>query len=129
MLIIGKRSESQIIKCICFISGTLHSGCPLYIIYLDCKGTMADDTIEQIRVYIQEILHLALNVKGRMLRRLNELVGQTSKFELQSITNMHAKVIIVENYHVESGQKEKEFLLFISIELKELTASDDQKCG
>ena len=40
------------------------------------------------------------------MRELNELVGQTSKFELQSIITVHAKVTIVQNYHFEIGGEE-----------------------
>lgn len=47
------------------------------------------------------------------MRNLNELVGQTSKFKLQSITNVHAKVIIVEDNRVETGQEEE--VLFLSL--------------
>jgi len=46
---------------------------------------MADDTIGQIKAYIQKILRLALNVKSGSLRELNDLVGQASKFALYSI--------------------------------------------
>ena len=49
---------------------------------------MTDDIDEQVTAHIREILHLALNVKGMTLRKLNELAGQTSKFKLQSITNV-----------------------------------------
>jgi hypothetical protein len=62
---------------------------------------MADDIDKQVTAHIRKILRLVLDVKGRTLQNLNELVGQTSKSELQSITNIHAKVIIVQNYHVE----------------------------
>ena len=47
---------------------------------------ITDDIDEQVTAHIREILRLVLDVKGRSLRNLNELVGQTSKFELQSIT-------------------------------------------
>lgn len=50
-------------------------------------------------MHIREILRLVLDIKGKTLRKLNELVGQTSKFELQSIVNVHAKVIMVRHYH------------------------------
>jgi hypothetical protein len=43
---------------------------------------MADDIIEQIRPHIHEILRIVLDVEGRTLRELNELVGETSKLEL-----------------------------------------------
>jgi hypothetical protein len=62
---------------------------------------MADDIIEQIRPYVHEILRIVLDVKGRNLRELNELVGKTSKLEFH--LNVQAKVIIVQNYHVEIG--------------------------
>ena len=64
---------------------------------------MADDIDEQVTAHICEILRLVLNVKGKTLQNLNKLVGQTSKFELQFITNVHVKVIIVQNYHVKIG--------------------------
>jgi hypothetical protein len=70
---------------------------------------MADDVIEQVKAYIQEILRLVLDAKGRTLRELNELVGQTSKFELQSITNVHAKVIMVENYSCRDRSRRRSF--------------------
>ena len=41
---------------------------------------MADDIDEQVTAHIREILHLVHSVKGKTLRKLNELVGQTSKF-------------------------------------------------
>jgi hypothetical protein len=41
---------------------------------------MADDIDEQVTAHIREILRLVLDVKGKTLRKLNELVGQTSKF-------------------------------------------------
>ena len=62
---------------------------------------MADDIIEQIRPYLHEILRIVPDVKGRNLRELNELVGKTSKLEFH--LNVQAKVIIVQNYHVEIG--------------------------
>lgn len=46
---------------------------------------MGDDIIEQITPHIREILRIVL-VKGRTLRELNELVGKTSKVELQPAT-------------------------------------------
>ena len=49
---------------------------------------MADDIDKQVTAHIREILRLVLDVKGRTLRNLNKLVGQTSKFELQSITDV-----------------------------------------
>jgi len=49
---------------------------------------MTNDIDEQITAHIRKILHFALNVKGMTLRKLNKLVGQTSKFKLQSITNV-----------------------------------------
>ena len=39
---------------------------------------MADDIIEQIRPYVHEILRIVLDVKGRNLRELNELVRKIS---------------------------------------------------
>jgi hypothetical protein len=42
---------------------------------------MADDIIEQISPHIREILRIVRDVRGRRLRELNELVGQTSKLE------------------------------------------------
>jgi hypothetical protein len=45
---------------------------------------MADNINEQVAEHILEILRLMLDVKGKTLRELNERVGQTSKFELQS---------------------------------------------
>jgi hypothetical protein len=42
-----------------------------------------------------------LDVKGRNLCELNELVGKTSKLEFH--LDVQAKVIIVQNYHVEIG--------------------------
>jgi hypothetical protein len=65
---------------------------------------MADDIIEQIRPYVHEILRIVLDVKGRTLRELNELVGKTSKLELH--LNVQAKYIIVQNYHVDIGGEE-----------------------
>lgn len=65
---------------------------------------MADDIIEQIRPYVHEILRIVLDVKGRTLRELNELVGKTSKLEFH--LNVQAKVIIVQNYHVEMGGRD-----------------------
>lgn len=47
---------------------------------------MANDIVEQIRPHIHEILRIVLDVKGRTLRELNELVGKTSELELHSIT-------------------------------------------
>jgi hypothetical protein len=41
---------------------------------------MANDINEQVMAHIHEILHLVHSVKGKTLRKLNELVGQTSKF-------------------------------------------------
>jgi hypothetical protein len=41
---------------------------------------MADDIDEQVTAHIREILHLVHSVKGKTLHKLNELVGQTSKF-------------------------------------------------
>ncbi|EHL02338.1 hypothetical protein M7I_1622 [Glarea lozoyensis 74030] len=39
---------------------------------------MADDIAEEIRPYVHEILRIVLNVKGKTLRELNKLVGQTN---------------------------------------------------
>jgi hypothetical protein len=49
---------------------------------------MADGIDEQVIAHIREILRLVLNVKGETLQQLNEVVGQTSKFELHSIINV-----------------------------------------
>jgi hypothetical protein len=49
---------------------------------------MADDIDEQVAAHIREILRLVLDVKGKTLHQLNELVGQTSKLELHSIINV-----------------------------------------
>jgi hypothetical protein len=46
---------------------------------------MADNIDKQVTAHIREILRLVLDVKGKSLRKLNELVGQTSKFKPQSI--------------------------------------------
>ena len=62
---------------------------------------MADDIIKQIRPHIHEILRIVLDVEGRTLRELNELVGETSRLKLH--LNVQAKVIIVQNDHVEIG--------------------------
>ena len=67
---------------------------------------MADDIDEQVTVHIREILRLVPDVKGRILRNLNEPVEQTSKFELQSTTDVQPKVIMVQSYHVEIHQGE-----------------------
>ncbi|KAH8593888.1 hypothetical protein B0O99DRAFT_514882 [Bisporella sp. PMI_857] len=56
---------------------------------------MADDIDVQVRRYIREILHLVLNVKSETFKELNELVGQTSEFELRFVTVVYAKIIIV----------------------------------
>lgn len=63
-----------------------------------------------------------LDAEGKTLRELNELVGQTSQFELQSITNVHAKGIMVGNYRVETGQEEQASLPN-SVEFKHLRRS------
>jgi hypothetical protein len=81
--IIGQTSESQIVK----IAVLLHSNGILqsipFTLAISYHGlTMADDIDEQVTAHIREILRLVLDVKGRSLRKLNELVGQTSKFEL-----------------------------------------------
>jgi hypothetical protein len=64
---------------------------------------MADDIAEQIKPHVREILRI---FKGRTLGELNKLVAQTSKLKLQSITNIHAKVIMVQNFDIEIGQEE-----------------------
>lgn len=64
--------------------GILHSPFHLRNRYGN-KATMADDIAEEIRPYVHKILRIVLNVKGKTLRELNELVGQTSEFETQSI--------------------------------------------
>jgi len=46
---------------------------------------MANEIDEQVTAHIREILHLVHGVKGKTLRKLNELVGQTSKFKLHFI--------------------------------------------
>jgi hypothetical protein len=46
---------------------------------------MADDIDEQVIAHIREILHLVHSVKGKTLRKLNELVGQTSKFNFNPL--------------------------------------------
>lgn len=84
---------------------------------------MADDIDEQVTAHICEILRLVLDVKGRSLRNVNELVGQTSKFELQPITNVHPEVMIVQNYHIEIGQGEASSLP-ICVEFKHLRRSN-----
>jgi hypothetical protein len=53
-----------------------------WVLYKDIAFTMADDINEQVAAHIREILRLVLDVTGRSLRNLNELVGQTSKFKL-----------------------------------------------
>src|SRR5258706_1126914 len=83
---------------------------------------MTDDIDEQVAAHIREILRLILDVKGKTLRELNEHIGQTSKFELQCIINIHAKVIMVQNYHVEIGQGDASSLP-ICIEFKHLRRS------
>jgi hypothetical protein len=83
---------------------------------------MADDIDEQVTAHIREILHLVHGVKGKTLRKLNELVGQTSKFKLHSITDVFAKVIMVQNYGVEADQEETSSL-YMSVEIKLLRRS------
>ena len=83
---------------------------------------MADDIDKQVTAHIREILRLVLDVKGKTLRKLNELVGRTSKFELQSITDVYAKVIMVQNYCVEIGQGEDSSVP-ICVEFKHLRRS------
>jgi hypothetical protein len=82
----------------CFKSETL----PLVYQHHESYCTMADDIDEQVTAHICEILHLVYGVKGKTLRKLNELVGQTSKFKLHSITDVFAEVIMVQNYGVEA---------------------------
>jgi hypothetical protein len=122
--IIGQTSESQIVK----IAVLLHSNGILQSIPFTSaisyhELTMADDIDEQVTAHIREILRLVLDVKGRSLRNLNELVGETSKFELQPITNVHTEVMIVQNYHVEIGQGEASSLP-ICVEFKHLRRSN-----
>ena len=61
---------------------------------------MADDIIEQIRPHIQEVLRIVLDNQGRTLHELNELVGQTSKFQSQFFFNSYAKAVMVQPLHV-----------------------------
>jgi hypothetical protein len=83
---------------------------------------MADDIDEQVTAHIREILHLVHGVKGKTLRKLNELVGQTSKFKLHSIIDIFAEVIMVQNYGVEADQEETSSL-HMSVEIKLLRRS------
>ena len=83
---------------------------------------MADEINEQVTAHIREILHLVHGVKGKTLRKLNELVGQTSKFKLHSITDDFAEVIMVQNYGVEADQEEASSL-HMSVEIKLLRRS------
>ena len=83
---------------------------------------MADDIHEQVTAHIYEILHLVYGVKGKTLRKLNKLVGQTSKFKLHSITDVFAEVIMVQNYGVEADQEETSSL-HMSVEIKLLCRS------
>jgi hypothetical protein len=76
---------------------------------------MANDIDKQVAEHIREILRLVVDINGKTLRKLNELIGQTSKFELQSITNVHAKIILVQNYHVEMGQGEDSIPVHINL--------------
>jgi len=46
----------------------------VYYRYRYHEDIMVDDIIEQIRPYVHEILRIVLDVKGRTLRELNELV-------------------------------------------------------
>jgi hypothetical protein len=46
---------------------------------------MADDIDAQVTAHIREILRLILDVKGETLHTLNNLVGQTSKFEPSTV--------------------------------------------
>ena len=67
---------------------------------------MADDIVEENRPHVHEILRVVPKVKGKTLREFNELVGQTSKFELRSIISLHIKVTKVQSYHVDTIQGE-----------------------
>ena len=49
---------------------------------------MADVIDEQVTAHICEILHLVHSVKGKMLCKLNELVGQMSKFNVTNSINI-----------------------------------------
>jgi hypothetical protein len=49
---------------------------------------MADDIDAQVTAHIREILRFILDVKGETLHTLNNLVGQTSKFERSTIPQM-----------------------------------------
>jgi hypothetical protein len=77
----------KIAKCCITLNGILQS-IPFTSAISYHELTMTDDIDEQVTAHIREILHLALDVKGMTLRKLNELAGQTSKFKLQSITNV-----------------------------------------
>jgi hypothetical protein len=46
----------------------------VYYRYRYHEATIADGIIEQIRPYVHEILRIVLDVKGRNLRELNELL-------------------------------------------------------
>lgn len=70
---------------------------------------MAGDIIERIGPYVHEILRIVLEV------------GNTSKLELHSIT-IQAKVITVQNYHVER-EGEEEAPRPICVEFKHLRRS------
>jgi hypothetical protein len=69
--IIGGISESQIIET---------DGLPMLSLPTHHEATMADSVDEQIKAHIHEILRLVSDAKGRTLRELNKLVGETSKF-------------------------------------------------
>jgi hypothetical protein len=81
--IIGGISESQIIQT---------DGLPMLCLPTHHEATMADSVDEQIKAHIHEILRLVRDAKGRNLRELNKLVGETSKLVRQSITKVHAKI-------------------------------------
>ena len=77
--IIGQTSESQIVKiAVLFHSNGIRQSIPFTSTILYHELTMADDIDEQVMAHIREILRFVLDVKGRSLRNLNELVGQTS---------------------------------------------------
>jgi hypothetical protein len=66
----------------CFTQEPYSSIYPVHVSHMiQYQGlTMADDIDEQATAHIREILRLVLDVKGKTLRKLNEVVGQTSKF-------------------------------------------------
>jgi hypothetical protein len=81
---------------------------------------MADDIAEQIKPHIHEILRI---FKYKTLGELNKLMAQTSKLELQSTTNVHAKLIMVQNFDIETGQEETSSLP-IHVQYRPLRRSD-----